>query len=238
MCATMIICLHFCVFAPVCMHTCVCLHVCVTGGGGTSKLKVPRCGWLVFGLMRSAGPGIFASQNRQEMPFWALSWVKKKSKCKNFGNKHWKGHWTFCERPGYPWAVQRLPIKTNFRFTRCTIHTTAGLSEFYCHRTPQATVWRDSCQVGTADWQNSEELGMTWASRNSFSYGRAEAGVSRPEVLQSLLKTTDRIVQQIDSVEYGLTDIQVLSTSIEASSGELRCGLSIVKCVFTKVWVF
>lgn len=37
----------------------------------------------------------------------------------------------------------------------------------------------------------------------------AERGTARPEVLQSLLKTTDRVVQEIDSVEYGLTDIQV-----------------------------
>ena len=28
-------------------------------------------------------------------------------------------------------------------------------------------------------------------------------------MLQSLLKTTERVVQEIDSVEYGLTDIQV-----------------------------
>ena len=27
-------------------------------------------------------------------------------------------------------------------------------------------------------------------------------------MLQSLLKTTERVVQEIDSVEYGLTDIQ------------------------------
>ena len=37
----------------------------------------------------------------------------------------------------------------------------------------------------------------------------AEKGQFRPEVLASLLSTTDRIVQEIDSVEYGLTDIQV-----------------------------
>ena len=36
-----------------------------------------------------------------------------------------------------------------------------------------------------------------------------ERGTARPEVLQSLLKTTERVVQEIDSVEYGLTDIQV-----------------------------
>ena len=37
----------------------------------------------------------------------------------------------------------------------------------------------------------------------------SERGTARPEVLQSLLATTDRVVQEIDSVEYGLTDIQV-----------------------------
>eukprot|EP00798_Chlamydomonas_sp_ICE-L_P015477 gene15477-21563_t len=40
-------------------------------------------------------------------------------------------------------------------------------------------------------------------------YGRGgERGTARPEVLQGLLKTCDRVVQEIDSVEYGLTDIQ------------------------------
>jgi cobalamin biosynthesis Mg chelatase CobN len=35
-----------------------------------------------------------------------------------------------------------------------------------------------------------------------------EHGTARPEVLQSLLSTTQRVVQEVDSVEYGLTDIQ------------------------------
>ncbi|GJP63603.1 hypothetical protein CLOP_g20671 [Closterium sp. NIES-67] len=63
-------------------------------------------------------------------------------------------------------------------------------------------------RIGAADWENGEELGDTWQSRNSFSYGRGEQGVARPEVMRKLLQTTDRIVQEIDSVEYGLTDIQ------------------------------
>lgn len=72
-------------------------------------------------------------------------------------------------------------------------------------------------RVGASDWENTAELGNTWASRNSFSYGRGgEKGTARPEVLQTLLKTTDRIVQEIDSVEYGLTDIQVGSLSVAA----------------------
>ncbi len=63
-------------------------------------------------------------------------------------------------------------------------------------------------QVVAANWESGDELGKTWAGRNAFSYGRGDKGQARPEVLQTLLKTTDRIVQEIDSVEYGLTDIQ------------------------------
>lgn len=63
-------------------------------------------------------------------------------------------------------------------------------------------------QVVDSNWESSEELANTWTKRNSFSYGRKDKGQARPEVLQQLLKTSDRIVQEIDSVEYGLTDIQ------------------------------
>lgn len=69
--------------------------------------------------------------------------------------------------------------------------------------------------VGSGDWSESESLGETWKGRNVFSYGRnegdnegASAGTARPEVLDKLLSTTERVVQEIDSVEYGLTDIQ------------------------------
>ncbi|CAB1111031.1 unnamed protein product [Ectocarpus sp. CCAP 1310/34] len=64
-------------------------------------------------------------------------------------------------------------------------------------------------RVGTGDWEDGDALGQTWQDRNAFSYGRGgERGQARPEVLQSLLGSTERIVQEIDSVEYGLTDIQ------------------------------
>lgn len=64
-------------------------------------------------------------------------------------------------------------------------------------------------RVGAGNWDDGDELGSTWASRNAYSYGRgSEKGAARPEILQELLKTTDRVVQEIDSVEYGLTDIQ------------------------------
>ncbi|MEH2071706.1 MAG: magnesium chelatase subunit H [Nostoc sp.] len=63
-------------------------------------------------------------------------------------------------------------------------------------------------RVVDGNWESSEELGNTWQSRNVFSYGREDKGEARPEVLNTLLKTSDRIIQEIDSVEYGLTDIQ------------------------------
>lgn len=63
-------------------------------------------------------------------------------------------------------------------------------------------------QVTAANWESGQELGQTWQDRNAFSYGRQDKGQARPEVLQTLLKSCDRIVQEIDSVEYGLTDIQ------------------------------
>ncbi|MBH8566915.1 magnesium chelatase subunit H [Nostoc sp. CENA67] len=63
-------------------------------------------------------------------------------------------------------------------------------------------------RVVDGNWESGEELGDTWQSRNVFSYGRQDKGQARPEVLKELLKTSDRIIQEIDSVEYGLTDIQ------------------------------
>lgn len=63
-------------------------------------------------------------------------------------------------------------------------------------------------RVTDSNWESSDELGQTWGDRNAFSYGRNDKGQARPEVLKTLLKSTEQIVQEIDSVEYGLTDIQ------------------------------
>lgn len=63
-------------------------------------------------------------------------------------------------------------------------------------------------RVVDGNWESGDELGDTWRDRNVFSYGRQDKGQARPEVLAALLQTSDRIVQEIDSVEYGLTDIQ------------------------------
>ncbi|MDC0834363.1 cobaltochelatase subunit CobN, partial [Geitlerinema sp. CS-897] len=63
-------------------------------------------------------------------------------------------------------------------------------------------------RIVDSNWESEEELGDTWRDRNSYSYGRQDNGQARPEVLDTLLKSTGRVVQEIDSVEYGLTDIQ------------------------------
>ncbi|MGV2830092.1 magnesium chelatase subunit H [Myxosarcina sp. GI1(2024)] len=63
-------------------------------------------------------------------------------------------------------------------------------------------------KVVDSNWESGEELADTWKNRNVFSYGRKDKGQARPEILSQLLETSDRIVQEIDSVEYGLTDIQ------------------------------
>ncbi len=63
-------------------------------------------------------------------------------------------------------------------------------------------------RVVDGNWESGDELGDTWKGRNVFSYGRQDKGQARPEILTQLLQSTSRIVQEIDSVEYGLTDIQ------------------------------
>jgi magnesium chelatase subunit H len=63
-------------------------------------------------------------------------------------------------------------------------------------------------RIVDGNWESEKELADTWENRNIFSYGKKDKGQARPEVLRELLKTSDRIVQEIDSVEYGLTDIQ------------------------------
>ena len=63
-------------------------------------------------------------------------------------------------------------------------------------------------RVVDSNWEFSDELADTWKNRNVFSYGRKDKGQARPEILTQLLETSSQIVQEIDSVEYGLTDIQ------------------------------
>lgn len=65
-------------------------------------------------------------------------------------------------------------------------------------------------RVAASSWTSGDELAETYVSRNSFIYGRnGKAGRKDVNgVLRKMLQTTSRVVQCIDSVEYGLSDIQ------------------------------
>ena len=66
---------------------------------------------------------------------------------------------------------------------------------------------------GNSSWNDTQELGDN-ASRNAYSYGKSsdESGVARPEVLNELLRSTERVVQEIDSVEYGFDGYSISNT--------------------------
>lgn len=63
-------------------------------------------------------------------------------------------------------------------------------------------------QVAESTWENGDELADTYVRRNAFMYGRNSNGKQSEATLRKVLSTTSRVVQQIDSVEYGLSDIQ------------------------------
>jgi magnesium chelatase subunit H len=65
----------------------------------------------------------------------------------------------------------------------------------------------DEAIEGSA-WEERAELEELFIKRNAFAFGGEQGGQARPEVLRSLLRTVDRVAQEIDSVEYGLTDMQ------------------------------
>ncbi|WP_026097490.1 magnesium chelatase subunit H [Baaleninema simplex] len=84
-------------------------------------------------------------------------------------------------------------------------------------------------RIVDSNWESEEELGDTWRDRNSYSYGRQDNGQARPEVLDTLLKSTGRVVQEIDSVEYGLTDIQeyYANTGGLKKAAEMKSGAKV-----------
>lgn len=63
-------------------------------------------------------------------------------------------------------------------------------------------------QVADSTWEDGNELATTYINRNAYVYGRNSNGERNEETLKKMLATTSRVVQQIDSVEYGLSDIQ------------------------------
>jgi len=65
----------------------------------------------------------------------------------------------------------------------------------------------DEAIEGSA-WEKREELEELFIKRNAYAFGGRQNGAAQPEVLRALLGTVSRVAQEIDSVEYGLTDMQ------------------------------
>lgn len=56
-------------------------------------------------------------------------------------------------------------------------------------------------------WESDDDLDAQFIRRNAFAYGGARNGKKETEVLQNLLGTVARVVHQVDSVEFGISDI-------------------------------
>jgi magnesium chelatase subunit H len=67
-------------------------------------------------------------------------------------------------------------------------------------------------------WETDNDLDGVYIRRNSYAYGGERNGANYSRTLEKLLATVERVAQQIDSVEYGLTDMQ----HYYSSSGALK----------------
>jgi len=72
--------------------------------------------------------------------------------------------------------------------------------------------------VEDSAWQSEDDLDALFIRRNAYAYGGKRHGEHAPEILQRLLGTVGRVVQEIDSVEFGVADID----HYFASSGALH----------------
>ncbi|MBK9710682.1 MAG: magnesium chelatase subunit H [Kouleothrix sp.] len=62
--------------------------------------------------------------------------------------------------------------------------------------------------IDESAWETRDELAETYLQRGGYTYGGDRHGAAAPELLRGLLGTVDHVFQAIDSVEYGLTDMQ------------------------------
>jgi len=62
--------------------------------------------------------------------------------------------------------------------------------------------------VDESQWDNRADLASIYVQRSGFAYGGKRGGEAAQATYRSLLGTVEHVFQAIDSVEYGLTDMQ------------------------------
>ncbi len=67
-------------------------------------------------------------------------------------------------------------------------------------------------------WESEDDLDDLFLRRNSCAYGGSRRGEKQTEILKSLFGTVDRVVHQVDSTEFGISDID----HYFSSSGSLQ----------------
>ena len=67
-------------------------------------------------------------------------------------------------------------------------------------------------------WESEEDLDDLFIRRNSSAYGGGRKGEKETEILKNLLGSVDRVVHQVDSTEFGISDID----HYFSSSGSLQ----------------
>jgi magnesium chelatase subunit H len=63
-------------------------------------------------------------------------------------------------------------------------------------------------RIDESQWEEQQELVDTYLHRGAHTYGGNRGGTAAPDVLRGMLGTVDHVFHAIDSVEYGLTDMQ------------------------------
>ena len=72
--------------------------------------------------------------------------------------------------------------------------------------------------VSDSAWESEEELDALFIRRNASAYGGRRKGEKLTHVLENLLGSVDRVVHQVDSTEFGVSDID----NYFSSSGSLQ----------------
>jgi magnesium chelatase subunit H len=80
-------------------------------------------------------------------------------------------------------------------------------------------------RVEESQWEEAGELAETYLHRNAHAYGGKRGGAAAPQALRGMLGTVEHVFQAIDSIEYGLTDMQHYyghSGAIQLAAGRER----------------